>query len=133
MKSINKFSSQVLPCKVKACIAYSGTKLSSRFQLKDQTNKDHQHDVIYYRKCPKEQCTKDYTGETGRRLIERVKDRSGNDLRFNLFKHSVKTKHNIATLDDFKITGKGYKRSKFRRKLAESLHIKERRSSLNTQ
>ena len=89
--------------------------------------------MIYYRKCPKEQCTKDYTGETGRRLIERVKDRSGNDLRFNLFKHSVKTKHKIATLDDFKIAGKGYKRSKFRRKLAESLHIKERRSSLNTQ
>ena len=114
MKSINKFSSQVLPCKVKACIAYSGTKLSSRFQLKDQTKKDHQHDVVYYRKCPEEQCTKDYTGETGRRLIERVKDRSGNDLRSNLFKYSVKTKHKIATLDDFKITGKGCERSKFR-------------------
>ena len=84
---MNKFSSQVLPCKVKACIAYSGTKLSSMFQLKDQTNKHHQHDVVYYRKCPKEQCTKDYAGEMGRRLIERVKDRSGNDLRFNLFKH----------------------------------------------
>ena len=37
------------------------------------------------------------------------------------------------TLDDFKIIGKGYKRSKFRRKLAESLHIKEKGSFLNTQ
>ena len=36
------------------------------------------------------------------------------------------------TYDDFKIIGKGYKRSKFRCKLAESLHIKEKRS-LNTQ
>ena len=36
-------------------------------------------------------------------------------------------------LDDFKFIGKGDKRSKFRRKLAESLHIKENRSSLNTQ
>ena len=37
------------------------------------------------------------------------------------------------TLDEFKIIGKGYKRSKFRHKLAESLQIKEKRSSLNTQ
>ena len=37
------------------------------------------------------------------------------------------------TLHDFKIIGKGYKTPKFRRKLAESLHIKEKRSSLNTQ
>ena len=39
----------------------------------------------------------------------------------------------MVTLDDFKIIGKSYKRSKFRRKLAESLHIKEKRCSLNTQ
>ena len=38
----------------------------------------------------------------------------------------------MVTLDGFKIVGKSYKRSKFRRKLAESLHIKEKRS-LNTQ
>ena len=37
------------------------------------------------------------------------------------------------TLDDFKIIGKGYKRSKYRRKLTESLPNKERRSSLNSQ
>ena len=57
---------------------YSGTKLSSKFQLKDQAKKDPQH-VVYYVKCPEEQCTEDYTGETGRRLIERVKDHSGKD------------------------------------------------------
>ena len=39
----------------------------------------------------------------------------------------------MVTLDEFKIIGKGYKRSKFRHKLAESLQIKEKRSSLNTQ
>ena len=37
------------------------------------------------------------------------------------------------TLDDFKIIAEGYKESKFRRKLAEALHIKEKHSSLNTQ
>ena len=56
------------------------TSVSSRFQLKDQTKKD-QHNVVYYVKCPNEQCTEDYTGETGRRLIEHVKDHSGKDLK----------------------------------------------------
>ena len=74
---------------VKTCMAYSGTKLSSKFQLKDQTKNDHQHAVVYYAKCPEEQCTKDYTGETGRRLIESVKYPSDKDLKSHLFKHSM--------------------------------------------
>ena len=129
---INKFSTQILPCNVKTCISFSGTKLSSKFQLKDQTNKDHEHDLVFYAKCPEEQCTEDYTGETKRRLIERVKDHSGKDLKSHLCKHLMETNHKTMTLDDFKIIGKGYKRSKFRSKLAESQHIKEKRSSLNT-
>ena len=125
LKSMNKFSSRVLPSNVKILTAYSGTKLSSKFQLKDQTKKDHQHDVVYYAKCPVEQCTEDYTGETGRRLIERLKDHSGKDSKAHLFKHAMQTNHKTVTLDDFKIIRKGYKISKFRRKLAESLHIKK--------
>ena len=39
----------------------------------------------------------------------------------------------MVTLHDFKIIGKGCRISKYRRKLAESLHIKEKHSSLNTQ
>ena len=39
----------------------------------------------------------------------------------------------MVTLDDFKIIEKGYKRSKFRHKLAVLLHIKEKHSFLNTQ
>ena len=133
LKLMNKFSTQVLPCNVKTCIAFSGTKLSSKFQLKEQTKKDHQHDVVYYAKCPKQYCTEDYTGETKRRLIERVKDHSGKDLKSHLFKHSIETDHKTMTLNDFKIIGKGYKKSNFKHKLAESLHIKETRFGLNTQ
>ena len=57
-KLMNNFSSRVLPFNVKTCNAYSETKLSSRFQSKDQTKKD-QHDVVYYAKCSEEQCTED--------------------------------------------------------------------------
>ena len=92
LKSMNNFSTRVLPCNLKTCTAYSGTKLSSKFQLKDQTKKDHQHDVVYYAKCPEEQCTEDYTGETGRPLIERVKDHSGKDSKSHLLKHEKETK-----------------------------------------
>ena len=35
LKLMNKFLSQVLPCNIKTCIAYCGTKLNNRFQLKD--------------------------------------------------------------------------------------------------
>ena len=84
-------------------------------------------------KCPEEQCTEDYTGETGRCLIERVKDDSDKDSKSHLFKYSMEKNHKTVTLDDFKIIGKGYRRSKFRCKLTESLHIKENHSSLNTQ
>ena len=118
LKSMNKFSTWVLRCNIKKFTAYSGTKLSRKFKLKDQTKKDHQHDVVYYAKCPEEQCTEDYTRETGRRLIERVNDHSGNDSKYSLFKHAKETNHKTVALDDFKIIGKGYKRSTFKCKLA---------------
>ena len=72
-------------------------------------------------------------GETGKHLIESLKDHSGKHLKFYLFQHSVEIKHKMVTLDDLKIIGNGYKRSNFRRKLVESLHIKEKRFPLNTQ
>ena len=122
LKSINKFSSRVSRCNVKICIAYFGTKLSSnisKFQSKDQTKNNHQHDVVYYAKCPEEKGAEDYTGETWKRLTEPVKQHNGKDLKSYLFKYLVEINYKAVILDDFKIIGKGYKRSKFRPKLAE--------------
>ena len=133
LKSMNKFPSEVLPCNVRPRIADSGTKFSSRFQLIDQTKKDHQHDKVYYGKFPNEQCTEDYTGEAERGPIEHVKNLGAEDVRCHLFEDSVEKKHKIVKSDDFKIIEKSYKRSKSRHKLAESLNIKENRSSLITQ
>ena len=45
----------------------------------------------------------------------------------------MKTNHKTVTLDDFKVIEKCYKTSKLRHKLAESLYIKEKRFSSNTQ
>ena len=45
----------------------------------------------------------------------------------------METKYEAVTLDDLKTVRECYKRSKFRRKLAELLHIKEKCSSSNIQ
>ena len=64
------FQSRVSLCNVVTCNeTYSGTKLSSKLQLKSQSKKDHQHDVVYYAKYPEVQCTEDYTGKKRRCLI----------------------------------------------------------------
>ena len=47
-----------------------------------------------------------------------MNDHSGKDSKYNLFKHAKGTNRKTVTLDDFKIIGKGYKRSTFRRKIA---------------
>ena len=58
LKLMNKISSRVSPCNYKVYIAYSGTKLSNRFQLKDQTKTDHLHDVFIMQNAPKNSVQK---------------------------------------------------------------------------
>ena len=65
----------LLPENVSTRSSYTRTRLSSKFtRTKYQTLKDHQHDTVYYAECPENNCTKNYTGETRRHLIERVID-----------------------------------------------------------
>ena len=61
---------------------------------------------MYKVKCPKKECTEDYTEETERNLIEHVKDHSDKDTKSHLFKHAIQTKQKITLLEDFKIIGK---------------------------
>ena len=84
-------------------------------------------------KCSEETCREDYTGETGRRLSERVIDHNGRDKKSHVLKHCIENDHKLPSIEDFTILGTNYKKIKFRRKIAESLLIKEKRSSLNTQ
>ena len=55
-------------------IMYQGTQLSSRFQAKDQAKFEHWIDVVYYCKCPENDCDDSYIGETDRRISERIID-----------------------------------------------------------
>ena len=100
----------VLPKNVK-------TLLQNKTQLslpnKRQNKKDHQHDLVYYEKSSKKQCTENYTGEKGKHLTEGVKDCSSKDAKFCLFEHEVETKHKMVSSDVLKVIIEGYKKSKF--------------------
>ena len=55
-----------LPDDIKTMIGYRSTKLSTKFLVRDKTDFQHKHNVLYYGKCSNEGCKDDYVGETKR-------------------------------------------------------------------
>ena len=89
-------------------VTYSGTRLNSKFtKIKDKTVKENQHDIVYYVRCPESQCPEDYTGETARRLSERVLDHNGRDAKSHLVKHAIEKCCKYPKIEDFNVIGKG--------------------------
>ena len=123
----------VLPENVTTRVTYSGTRLSSRVtKIKHKTVEEHQHDIVYYAKRPESQCSENYTGETALRLSKRVLDHNGRDAKSHLVKHAIKKCHKYPKIEDFNVIGKAYRNNTFKRKVAESLLIKDVRPILKT-
>ena len=122
-----------VPDDVKMIVSYTSKKLSTCFNVKDKTVFNHEYDIVYYAKCPEESCPHDYVGESGRRVLERVKDHNGRDTSSHIFKHGVAADHQFVSYDDLRITGKNYRSNKRKRKIAEALLIKNLKRSLNVQ
>ena len=55
------------------------------------------------------------------------------DDQSHLYLHAEETGHENVNIDHFEILPNGYKNNKFKRKLAEALHIKHERPTLNVQ
>ena len=72
-----------------------------------------------------------YIGEIGRRFSECVIDHSGCDDKSHLYQHAENTGHENVKIDHFEILSNGYRNNKFKRNLAEALHIKYERPNLN--
>ena len=120
---------RTLPENLQTRICYTGTKLGIKFNnIKDPVKKSQQHDVVYYATCPEPGCVKDYIGETVRRLNERVTIMA--ETKSHIF---INTRKKVIIPRNFKIIGSNFQNQKFERKIAESLLIRETRSSLNTQ
>ena len=70
--------------------------------------------------------------QTKQRIIKRTLDHNNRDKVSHVLAHSKTTKHRRVCMKDVKILGKGYK-SDFKRKISESLFIKELKPDLNKQ
>ena len=69
---------------MKTKITYTRRKLGTKSQIKDLTENQAEHDLIYYCKCPESNCNDDYLSETGRTIIERTADHYGKDKQSHL-------------------------------------------------
>ena len=56
MKSMNKCVKKLLPNNTKIDVAFKSTKLSTFVNVKDKIDFEHNHDLIYHKKCPEPTC-----------------------------------------------------------------------------
>ena len=70
-----------------------GRRLNSRFQIKDNSKKEHEHNIVYHVNCCQESYENNGIGGSGRRLVERVKDHNGRDNKSHVLKHSIEKRH----------------------------------------
>ena len=130
IKSMKKrFRNLPLQCIV-PMVVFSGSKLSSKFQVKDSTF-NHNHVVIYHGNCPENRCPDNYVEETARRTSERVLDHTGKNVNSHLYKHSTKAGHATLKISDYRIIGNRYLNNWKKQKIAEALLIKELKPTLN--
>ena len=85
-------------------------------------------DIIYHWKCPANNCTAEYIGETNRSLKERVSDHR-NQTTSAIRNHHISTKHPKAQLKDFTIINR--ESNTLHHQAKEALHICIKVPSLN--
>ena len=132
MKKLSRKIERINKNKVKLRVTYTPNKLSSKFPVKDKIKFAHQHNVSYYIDCANKKCKSDYVGQTKCRILKRTLQHNSKDNASHILQHSKATKHRRVTLDNVKILGKRYK-SNFKRRISESLFIKELKPDLNKQ
>ena len=96
-----------------------------------QTKFEHKNDLIYHGHCPIKECPDNYIGETERRISERIIDHQGRDTHSHLLKHAIEANHRHVTGENFKILNNGFRNNTLKRRIAESLLIRENKPTLN--
>ena len=129
MKRLSNTIKRTLP-NTTTRVTYKGTRLSSKFNLKDREKLENVHDVVYQAKCP--DCSETYIGETARRLEERVEEHAKKDKNSHLLRHARLKGHRPVSMDDFSILSKNFK-NYYSRKISEAIAIKKNKPSLNKQ
>ena len=104
--------------------------MSSELDIKDQTKLKHQHDLTYFNVL-RIHVLKHTSGETVRRLNERIMEHAGKDNKSHMLKHTLQSGHPSVSPNDFRILQKGYNNNKVKRKISGSLLIRKHQPSLN--
>ena len=89
--------------------------------------------MIYFGKCPEQNCTDNHIVESARRISEQIIDHVGRDKKSHPFQHAVVNEHQNVSYNDFEIIASGFRNNMFKKKIAEPLLIKELRPTLNIQ
>ena len=129
---ISRETTQTIITKIpEAKYRFTGTKLSSNFNVKDPVPFPENYDKIYRSVCATESCNEDYVGKCARKLYERVKDYNGHDHWSHLVKHAGETGRLPEDTANFEGIGRGYRNNARRRK--KFLTSKELKPLLNIQ
>ena len=83
--------------------------------------------------CLETDCPENDIVEIAPRISERVKNRPGKDVHSHLFKHAIKSGHEVLDVTNYSTIRKGYRNNTKKCKIAEAFLIKEIKPTLNTQ
>ena len=64
-------------------VSHTCKKFGTCFNVTDKTIFNHKHDIVCYTKCLEKSCPHDYVGKSGRRKLERVKDKKNTSHQIN--------------------------------------------------
>ena len=133
IKSMKKRFRNFLPQCIVPMVVFTGSKLSSKFWVKDRTIFSHNYDIIYHGNCPENGCSDNYVRETARKISESVLDRTGKYINSHFYKRTIETGHQNLEIRDYRIIGNGYGNNWNKRKIAKVILIKELKPILNKQ
>ena len=131
-EKILKAMQKKIPERIRPRLVYQGTKLSTFFSTKDKVDPLHSSNVVYYYKGSGTDQKDDYTGETKCRIGKRIDEHIKTDKESAIYKNYHQKNIAPPSPSDFTIVGKNYE-NRLKRRIAESLFVKEKKSSLNIQ
>ena len=129
-KVMSKITKKI-PENVRPKIVYTGTKLSSFFSVKDKVKTEHLSNLVYYYQNRRDEDS-DYTGETKGRYGKRIGEHQGRDKASAIVVDFQAKGLPPPSPSEFTILGRNYT-NRLKRRIAESLFIKEKKPSLNVQ
>ena len=100
--SVNSTDNTLAKYKVRGFSKSISTIKSLLMHPKDPIPDAQKTDIIYHQKCPADNCTAEYIGETNRSLKERVSDHR-TQTTSAIRNHHISTKHPKAELKGFTI------------------------------